>query len=183
VLQTASQACAGAIELHLAAAGLGPGARARWALQLPKACITDQGGGSLGMRLRRQVVRAHRQGVVSLVMIGSDLPELAVEDLQDAFRTLADGASLVLGPAVDGGYWLIGLDLRRPARPERQNRRTRGGEAAGVRLFAGADAAIRWGSERVREQTLRAAEREGMAATLLGMRADLDRPGDLRRWR
>lgn len=183
VVQTALQACGGGIELLVAATGLGPSARTRWAADLAGARLSDQGGGSLGSRLRRQVVRAHRQGVASLVMIGSDLPELEVEDLREAFRVIAEGAPLVLGPALDGGYWLIGMDLRRRASRGQQGRRCSGGEAPAVRLFAGAEAAIGWGGEQVLEQTLRAAELEGMAATLLNPRADLDRPGDLRRWR
>ena len=44
-------------------------------------------------------------------------------------------------------------------------------------------AAIAWGSARVAEQTLAAAAREGLSATLLAQRSDLDRPADLRRWR
>jgi glycosyltransferase A (GT-A) superfamily protein (DUF2064 family) len=137
--------------------------------------VAGQGEGSLGLRLRRQVVRARREGIRHLVLIGSDLPELAVEDLEAAFAALDGGAPLVLGPASDGGYWLLGLGWAGGAAARREGPRA-------PRLFAGASGPIAWGSERVREQTLAAAAREGLAATLLPMRADLDRPCDLGRW-
>jgi len=169
VVAAARQACSGSIELLLACSGLGPGAAARWGAELGLARVVDQGQGSLGLRLRRQVVRAGREGVRQIVLIGSDLPELSAAELLAAFRALESGQAMVLGPARDGGYWLLGLDLRRAA--------------AAVRLFCGAEAAIAWGGDRVCEQTRQAAAREGISALLLPCRADLDRPEDLERWR
>ncbi|MFZ9754293.1 MAG: DUF2064 domain-containing protein, partial [Cyanobium sp.] len=108
---TARRACGSGIELLLAGTGLGPGGLARWGAALGVARVVDQGPGSLGLRLRRQVVRARREGIAQLVLIGSDLPELEADDLLAAFSALEAGAPLVLGPAVDGGYWLLGLNL------------------------------------------------------------------------
>ena len=168
---------AAAAELVLATSGIGLAAARRWGLSLGADQVVPQGPGSLGLRLRRQVVRARRQGVRNLLLIGSDLPELAAADLLEAFRALALGSPLVLGPALDGGYWLIGLGWLGPA----------GGRAAkppgAPRLFAGAAGPIPWGSGAVLRQTLAAADREAMAATLLAVRSDLDRPADLARWR
>ena len=171
-------ACAAATaELVLATSGIGLAAARRWGRSLGADRVVPQGSGSLGLRLRRQVVRARRQGVQHLLLIGSDLPELAAADLLEAFRALALGSPLVLGPALDGGYWLIGLGWPEPA----------GGPAAkppgAPSLFAGAAGPIPWGSDSVLRQTLAAADREAMAATLLAVRSDLDRPADLRRWR
>lgn len=181
VLGTARRACAGRAELLLATSGLGPRAAARWGRSLGADRITLQGEGSLGLRLQRQVVQARREGIRRLVLIGSDLPELAAADLEAAFSALEAGNPLVLGPARDGGYWLLGLGW-----PGSRRR----GESAGrpvapstPRLFAGSGGAIAWGSARVAEQTLAAAAREGLSATLLAQRSDLDRPADLRRWR
>jgi rSAM/selenodomain-associated transferase 1 len=172
-------ACAAAAaELVLATSGIGAAAARRWGLSLGADRVVPQGSGSLGLRLRRQVVRARREGVRHLLLIGSDLPELAAVDLLEAFRALAHGAPLVLGPALDGGYWLIGLGWPGPA----------GGPASKAavgapRLFAGAAGPIPWGSDAVLGQTLAAAAQEAMAAILLAVRSDLDRPADLARWR
>jgi glycosyltransferase A (GT-A) superfamily protein (DUF2064 family) len=190
-LATADRACGSGIELLLAGTGLGPGGLARWGADLGGVRVVDQGQGSLGMRLRRQVVRASRDGIAQLVLIGSDLPELEAADLLAAFAALQGGAPLVLGPAVDGGYWLLGLNLvaavpagsglRSGARSARRS--GSGAVVPAPRLFAGADRPMAWGSALVGEQTLRAAEREGLAVTLLAPRSDLDRPADLVRWR
>ena len=177
-LAASRRACAAAAaELVLATSGIGLAAARRWGLCLGADRVVPQGPGSLGLRLRRQVVRARRQGVRHLLLIGSDLPELAAADLLEAFWALALGSPLLLGPALDGGYWLIGLGWPGPAV----------GPAAkppgAPSLFAGAAGPIHWGSDAVLRQTLAAADREAMVATLLSVRSDLDRPADLGRWR
>jgi uncharacterized protein len=68
-----------------------------------------QGRGDLGARMQRQF-RAHAKG--PLVIVGSDIPSLTPAHIASAFRLLG-GADAVFGPALDGGYWLIGL-RRRP---------------------------------------------------------------------
>jgi glycosyltransferase A (GT-A) superfamily protein (DUF2064 family) len=50
----------------------------------------------------------------SSIIIGSDSPDLPAERLEEAFRRLEHGADVVLGPADDGGYYLIGLRARQP---------------------------------------------------------------------
>jgi len=85
------------------------GARTSWPLGLP--CI-PQGTGDLGARLHR-TTRAHPGRVV---VIGSDIPGITAADIRAAFRALGR-ADAVFGPAEDGGYWLVGLSARRPARP------------------------------------------------------------------
>ena len=150
----------GGLRVVLAASGLGPRAAARWGALLGVDRVVAQGPGSLGLRMQRQLLRGCREGAPAVVLIGSDLPELAAEDLLATFRAL-ERASLVLGPAVDGGYWLIGR--RRPS----------------PQLFSGID----WGSDRVLAQTLRQARQAGLSTELLAARRDLDRPADLGRWR
>jgi len=178
-LAASREACvAAAAELVLATTGIGAAAARRWGLSLGADRVVPQGTGSLGLRLRRQVVRARREGVRHLLLIGSDLPELAAPDLLHAFRALARGGPLVLGPALDGGYWLMGLGWPGAAGCPASH------AALGApRLFAGAAGPIPWGSEAVLHQTLAAADREGLAPTLLALRSDLDRPADLGRWR
>jgi hypothetical protein len=153
-----------AAELVLAVSGLGPQAARRWGQRLGAERTVLQGQGGLGLRLQRQLQRGLREGAAAVVLIGSDLPELAVPDLIQALD-LMRAHPLVLGPAVDGGYWLIGLGGHWPA------------------LFAGADQAIPWGSDRVLSQTLAVAGQLGLRPAWLPLRSDLDQPADLERWR
>ncbi|MFM9072179.1 MAG: TIGR04282 family arsenosugar biosynthesis glycosyltransferase [Cyanobium sp.] len=154
------------VEVVLALGGLGPRATQRFTRTLPVDRVVGQGGGSLGLRLQRQVRRASREGIERLLMVGTDLPHLNSGDLLAALEALHHSA-LVLGPASDGGYWLIGLSPKREA----------------PRLFAGGEHPIPWGTDQVFASTLEAAAAEGLAPLLLPQRSDLDRADDLMVWR
>ena len=154
------------LEVVFALTGLAPRATRRWTRDLPVDRVVNQGTGSLGVRLQRQVRRAAREGIDHLVMVGTDLPHLCSADLLAAFEALHH-STLVLGPASDGGYWLMGLSPRW---------RT-------PRLFAGTHRPIPWGTDQVFLSTLEAAAAEGLAPFLLPQRSDLDRVGDLLSWR
>ncbi len=152
-------------EIVLAADALGPGAARRWAQRLGADRGLAQGPGGLGLRMQRQLQRARREGAQQVVLIGSDLPTLEPADLIAAFHAL-ERSPLVLGPAADGGYWLIGVGPQAaPALPGR--------------LCGG----MPWGDSRVLACTVAAARRLGVEPVLLECRADLDRPEDLRPWR
>ncbi|HWX49843.1 MAG TPA: TIGR04282 family arsenosugar biosynthesis glycosyltransferase [Roseomonas sp.] len=125
-----------------------PSARARWPLGLP---WLPQGLGDLGARLDR-TTRAHRGRVV---VIGSDIPGITAEDIGAAFRALGR-ADAVFGPAEDGGYWLVGLSPRRPARPFAQ---------------------VRWSTEHALADTL--ANFVGRRIALLRTLRDVDTAEDL----
>jgi rSAM/selenodomain-associated transferase 1 len=155
-------------EVLLAAAGLGPRALRRWKLQLGDTAapllLGLQGGGNLGCRMQRQLQRGFAAGCERVVLIGSDLPGLESADLQQAFAQLQE-SSLVLGPASDGGYWLIGLDRR-------------GFAHCGASLMSG----IPWGSDQVLATTLERAARAQQPVGLLRVQSDLDRVAALRPW-
>jgi len=74
--------------------------------------VTSQGGGDLGIRMRRALI-ACPQGPV--VLVGGDIPALAARHIAAAFHLLGQHA-LVFGPAEDGGFWLVGA-RRRPRLP------------------------------------------------------------------
>ena len=148
------------LELVLAVEGLGSRAAKRWGQAHGADRAVLQGRGALGLRMQRQFQRAAREGSSQVVLIGSDLPQLEASDLSAAFTSLGHRQG-VLGPAQDGGYWLIGL--RRPE-PE---------------LLAGID----WGSAKVLEQTLAAMARRDLEPELLTRRGDLDWARDLLPWR
>ena len=119
-----------------------------------------QAGQTLGDRLHSAFVEAFEAGCKRAVTIGSDCPGITEARLAEAFEAL-DRAELVLGPATDGGYYLVGL-----------NRPTPG-------VFEG----IAWGTERVLAQTLDRADRLGLSVHQLGALDDVDRPEDLPVWR
>ncbi len=72
--------------------------------------IRAQVRGDLGRRMAHALGAELARGR-SAVLIGSDIADLQCADLRAARRELAAGAEAVLGPASDGGYWLIGLTL------------------------------------------------------------------------
>lgn len=115
-----------------------------------------QEGDSLGERLDHAVSTAFNEGAKQVVVIGSDCPELEPTTLADAFRALSH-ADVVLGPAVDGGYYLIGLRTHRPE------------------LFCHID----WSTEQVFRQTLDKARRTRCKVAILKPLADVDYPEDL----
>lgn len=104
-------------------------ARADWQRFVPRG--TPRVGQPFG-DLGRRMDRAMRPFPVA-VLAGSDIPRLRPADIAAAFRALGR-ADAVFGPATDGGYWLVGMGPRRPARP-----------------FAG----VRWSSEHALADTLR----------------------------
>jgi len=118
-----------------------------------------QSDGDLGRRMWRAFDDAFAEGLNQVVVIGTDCPELSSETLARAFEAL-QRSDAVVGPAGDGGYYLVGL--RRPASG----------------LFEG----IAWGTADVLQMTLRAAERLGLSLSLLEQLEDVDLPDDLPVW-
>ena len=115
-----------------------------------------QSSGDLGVRLRRAFSGAFRGGARRVSAIGADAPGLSADILRQAFNGLRS-RDVVLGPAADGGYYLIGTARDLP------------------QLFSGVD----WGTGRVRAQTLAAIARLGLTVAELPLLDDVDRPGDL----
>ena len=151
------------IEPVLAVSGLGPNAAGRWGQQLGLPLVRLQGQGQLGSRLRRQLMQGHRRGMPSLV-IGTDLPELNPDDLKRAIEQLQTH-DLVLGPASDGGYWLLGIGENLIHTPKHWP-------------LSG----IPWGGPTVLESTLKAASALAISTALLPRRNDLDHWSDLKPW-
>lgn len=72
-------------------------------------CFLQQGN-SLGERMRHAFEHLFDHGLRNVVLIGSDLPTIPVAFFEQAYGWLDDGGTdLVLGPSVDGGYYLIGM--------------------------------------------------------------------------
>lgn len=79
----------------------------------PELAAHPQRGAGLGERMDNAFADAFAQDG-PVVIIGSDLPSLPAAHVRDAFARLDAGADLALGPAKDGGYYLIGLRARQP---------------------------------------------------------------------
>jgi len=123
-----------------------------------------QGQGDIGFRMGRAMQDAFEQGFETVLIIGSDIPDITTDIMQNALEMLKQ-VDLVLGPAGDGGYYLIGVHRNtfRHWNPQ---------------LFND----ISWGTERVLPQTLTIAERLGLNYSLLDTLNDVDRPEDLSVW-
>jgi len=136
---------------------LTPDRAAAWAVPgLRRTLRRPQGSGDLGARMQRLL---QGPGARHVVLIGSDCPAVAPADVAAAFDALRR-APWVLGPATDGGYWLIGA-RRRP---------TLGAPFRGVR----------WSSRHTLADTLANLPAETIVLRLL---SDVDEAGDLEPWR
>ena len=115
-----------------------------------------QGTGDLGAKMAIAFQMSFNSSVEKVVIIGTDCPDLNSQVMALAFDKL-DNHNLVLGPALDGGYYLIGL---RQFIPE---------------LFR----SINWGTAEVLAQTVAIAQNLNLAVAYLPPLADIDRPEDL----
>jgi len=128
-------------------------------LRLPKGFgVALQQGKDLGERMGAAFIRAFSSGARRLVLFGSDSPTLPSDVLPEAFRKL-DTCDLVLGPAEDGGYYLIGCTRFDP------------------QLFR----SVEWSTPRAFAQTVVNAERLGYRPATLRTWYDLDEWKDVER--
>jgi hypothetical protein len=84
-----------------------------WLKGIPGVRLRAQPVGDLGRRLRLAFARHFEAGARRVVIIGTDCPGITSSNLERAFAALRT-TDLVLGPAVDGGYYLIGLRAPQP---------------------------------------------------------------------
>ena len=75
--------------------------------------LQQQLQGDIGQRMSHAIMSA-LQRAAHVVLIGADCPALTADDLDTAFHALQQGTDVVLGPAADGGYYLIGMSTHHP---------------------------------------------------------------------
>lgn len=119
------------------------------------AMLVAQQGADLGERMQHAINNGLAR-VGCVVLTGTDCPDMAVEDICEAFRQLAADSDVVLGPAEDGGYYLLGARTSVPA------------------IFS----SMPWGTSRVFELTLARLAAAGLKIHCLPTRRDLDCPED-----
>jgi uncharacterized protein len=122
--------------------------------------VRPQRGDDLGARMRNALAALiDVERFDAAVLVGSDIPLIAPEHIDEATALLRTRGGVVLGPADDGGYYLIGMTRVFPE------------------LFAG----IEWGSDSVLMDTMRIAERQHIDVCLIRGAYDIDTLEDLRR--
>ena len=122
----------------------------------PGVIVETQQGRDLGDRLSHAFNHKWNEGFRKIVFIGTDSPALRREDLHAAFKGL-DESEVVLGPAADGGYYLIGFSARLPV------------------LFS----RISWGTSQVFRETVQLLETNAIRWQCLRESFDLDTYEDL----
>jgi uncharacterized protein len=115
--------------------------------------------GDIGRRMAAAFAAGFEEGYSRIVLIGSDCPDISGELLRDAFLRLTS-ADLVLGPAYDGGYYLIGMKKPHPE----------------LLVY------IEWGTSEVLSATIEQAEKLGLAISLVDKLIDIDDAQALKLW-
>jgi rSAM/selenodomain-associated transferase 1 len=121
--------------------------------------LVAQDGPDLGARLKNVITELLTDGFGGVLLVDSDSPNLPDAALREAVEALAGPADVVVGPAWDGGYYLIGVKADHPE------------------LFAG----VAWSTPSVTEETLRACAKSGLGVHVLASWYDVDTPADLHR--
>jgi uncharacterized protein len=124
----------------------------------PEETWLDQATGDLGDRMTAAFAEVFARGTTRAVLIGSDIPRLSSFHVRQALAAL-ESHDLVLGPAHDGGYYLVGL----------------------ARLLPELFTAIPWSTSGVLATTLERARALGLRVSQLEELTDLDTLEDLRR--
>lgn len=122
---------------------------------------TPQNGENLGERMKNGFAEAFAMSFKRVVLIGSDIPDLPLEFIEEAFTSLKENDA-VIGPSIDGGYYLIGFSDK----------------SFSPQVFEG----VPWGQETVFKKTMKLLEREGKTVHTLQPWRDIDTIKDLQNY-
>ena len=125
----------------------------------PDLGLRPQGAGDLGDRMAAAIGGALDAGAERVVVIGTDCPDISAASVEEAFALLGT-ADVVIGPATDGGYYLIGMSRSHSVLFER----------------------VPWSAADTLRVTLERARAHGISVALLEERADIDTADDWRAW-
>jgi rSAM/selenodomain-associated transferase 1 len=145
-------------DVELAVAGDDKHALFEQCRALGDVAVSQQRGSDLGERMYHAISAGLRR-YTAVILVGSDCPAIDAAYLESAVTAL-ESDPVVMGPAVDGGYVLIGA------------------RAISPRVFQG----ITWGSARVYPETTSALAESGLAWATLPTLHDIDTPADLVHW-
>jgi rSAM/selenodomain-associated transferase 1 len=128
-------------------------------LAFPEFLISSQINYDLGQRFTQSFKDAFENGANSVIVIGTDIPDLDQKIIRAAFKVLEE-KDVVIGPDTDGGYYLMGTRLKNAI------------------LFEDID----WSSEFVLQQTKRLLHDQQLSFDLLPVLSDVDTEADFQRW-
>lgn len=120
--------------------------------------LKKQYGHGLGERMEHAFGETAAEGYEQMVIIGTDHPTLPTEFIMEAYEALSDVPAVCIGPALDGGYYLLGMSP----------------------LICGLFDGIVYGEPNVFSLTLARAHESGVSVTQLPVWYDIDTPEDLR---
>ncbi|MCB4791566.1 MAG: TIGR04282 family arsenosugar biosynthesis glycosyltransferase [Elusimicrobia bacterium] len=121
-----------------------------------------QKGRDIGMRMKNAFLAAFNKGYKKVVIIGCDVPELCVSIINEAFKKLSIN-NIVIGPAFDGGYYLIGFNKKG--------------------FYKNVFSKVKWGTDKVLKQTLAKLKTSKTKPLLLKQLNDIDTIKDLKNWK
>ncbi len=133
-----------------------PQAKSRFEKWLPAVKLILQKGRDIGEIMQNAIEDLFSSGAARVVLTGADIPDMDTDVIEDAFSRLED-ADIVIGPAEDGGYYLIGMKALHPE------------------IFRG----ISWSTEKVFEETVRIIERVRLSYSTVRTLSDVDRKEDI----
>jgi rSAM/selenodomain-associated transferase 1 len=118
--------------------------------------VFQQPPGDLGQRMQSAFETVFEQGYEKAVIISSDCPDLTAAEIEKAFYLLST-VDVVMGPATDGGYYLLGMNTVQKS------------------LFS----EIHWSTGVVAAETMAIAEKAGLQLQQLSAHSDIDTMEDL----
>lgn len=129
----------------------------------PDTRLREQVSGDLGTRMKAALHTAFTEGATEALVAGSDCPDLDAETYEAAFDAL-NHHDLVVGPAADGGYYLIGA------------------RATSAAALSALFMQMEWSTNRVLTETLARAQQAKLRVEQLATLQDVDLPEDLPTW-
>ncbi len=120
---------------------------------------TAQYGGDLGARMENAFKKVFKNGAKKVVIIGTDAPDISAEIIEDAFKKL-DESDVVIGPAFDGGYYLLGMK----------------------KIYGELFKNVAWSTDSVFKSTMEIAQQNNLSVAVLKTLQDIDTEDDLKSW-
>lgn len=121
--------------------------------------IFTQSGKDIGMRMRNAIIKIFSEGYSNITLIGSDIPGVEKDLIKRSFSELSNTGA-VIGPASDGGYYLIGVTRKHFS----------------TKIFED----MKWSTSKVLEETIKILKKNKIPYSIIEKKRDIDTLDDLR---